>query len=443
MVAQILAVAGLTLREAVRRRTFFLVLVFAVLLISSAAFFPAIKKDDQLRLMQLWSIRATTVFAIVLAIFVASRSLPDEFATRRIFNLSSKPIRKAAIFLGRFVGFGTALAVYVALTLVVSIGYIRAVGAFDEELPPPRAVPHTISIDFKGSAEGTEHQPDLNRYIAYDRGVIFWEFGALDAARFPDPVPAVLNVQIHSGYEYSGYVNVRVVRTTDGAILWPPESERTRPAEENPAGTVFCSTNVPSPFDIPRAALTGPDPIRVEISARQRTYQVYALADSFALAENPASFEWNMVKGFSMIFLEAMILMTVSLAASVWLSAPVAMFLAIFVGVFGTLYGTFEEGVRSTRLHIKTVEEREREAQHGHGQDEKIPTWMLVLSETVTGHTLQVLPNFSRIDPSEYILNGIDIPASVLRDRWIGFVLFWAVPLAIGLGLMQIKEFAA
>lgn len=440
---QILAIAGLTLREAVRRKFFLLVMVFAVLLICSAAFFPSIKKEDQLRLMQIWSLRATTIFACVLVIVVAAMSLPDEFSSRRIFNLSSKPIRKSAIFLGRFVGIGTALAIYLALTMVVSIVYIRLVGAADAELPSPKADPHAIHREFASSAEGTEVQAELGRIVAYDRGAIFWRFDALDAADFPDPVPAVLDIQIHSGYEYAGYVNVRVVRESDGEILWPPESERVRPAEEEPAGTVFCSTRVARTFGIPRDALTGPEPVRIEISSRLRNFAIYALDDSLVLTESPGSFEWNMVKGHSLIFLKAMILMTVSLAASVWLSWPVAALCAAVTWGMGAAYGRLEEGVRDTRMHIKTIEQREREAAHGHDDDGKIPTWALVLSETVTGHTLRVLPNFDEIEPDDYLLDGVDIPMSVLVDRWIGFVLFWAVPLAVGLGLMQLKEFAA
>jgi ABC-type transport system involved in multi-copper enzyme maturation permease subunit len=439
MIPQILAIAGLTLREAIRRRTFALVLIFAVLLICSAAFFPTIRPGDAQRLMHRWSVLSTALFGAVMGIVVAGMSLPTEFAKRRIFNLSSKPVPKAAIFLGRFVGFAAALGIYVAMTAALSIAYIRTVGLLRSDLPPLKADPHAAARAWGG--EGTYARMDLyqERWIVRgEDGRLIWEFGVPRSERFDDPVPAQLNIEIHAEFEYSGDVRVRVEQQqADGwRTVWPGP---TSPAE----GTLFVSTSVAKRFGLPRAALEGGRPVRLVVSPATRKHTLYARQDSLQLVQKSASFDLNMIKGFSLIYLGTLILMSVSLAASVWLSGPVAMVVGLSVAFFGVLYGTFVEGVRTTRSTIKTEEQRSRERERGHGHDQPIPLWALKFSAEVTQRTLTVVPNFDRIDPTPFLANGVDVPLDVLADRWLGFLPFVAIPLLVGLVLMQLKEFSS
>ena len=136
---QIWAVSLLTLREAFRRRVFYILFVFLLILISSAFFFPAVDVEARVQLIQLWSLRATILFCAIISIFVVGFSLPGDMEHRRVYILLTKPVSKAVFFLGRLCGFAIVLAVFLVIMSFISVLYIRvsqALGGPDfPELP--------------------------------------------------------------------------------------------------------------------------------------------------------------------------------------------------------------------------------------------------------------------------------------------------------------------
>lgn len=433
MIGQVVAITGLTLREAVRRRTFLLVIVFAALLTCSSALFETIRPIDQLKLIQFWSILSTTVFATVMALVVAGTSLPAEFARRTIHNLSSKPISKAAILLGRFTGFSAALAIYLALACALSVLYIRILTTVNSRIPPPRTEPYVAAASFDMSAENAVdmgHDAETGRRTVGNTGRLTWAFPPLSAGAFDDPVPVKVSLGIYSESEQteSGPVRIRVVRS-DGEILWPAAPQE---------GTAFLGRNIAQRVMVPREALTGTLPVRLEIAPVDRRYVIYGVSNSLELVGRETSFEWTMVKGFALILLESVILMSVSLAASVWLSSPVAMLVGFAVAVGGFGHGFIEEGVQISK---KTIEAEAKKPGHGHRGHGSVPTPLLELSVAVTQVSLRIVPPFSRIDPTDLITAGREVGLREVMGRWINYSVYWAVPLAIGLLLMTLKEF--
>ena len=431
MRAQIIAIAGLTLREAVRRRTFLLLLIFVPVLMSSAAFFPSVEAADRVKLVAMWSVLATSFFGAVVAIFVAGMSLPTEFRKRRIFNLSSKPIRKSAIFLGRFVGFACALAVYVAATALMSIVFIRVIAwSSGDEVPPLRADPQLIPSSFVAGGPRVRFD-DLNERYVIGAGYAQWDFERVNPEDFEDPIPAALTIEIYSGYEFSGHVMVQLSRSV---------GESTRELWRTPEEGMFVSTNVRKAFEIPRSVLEEKGPIRFRVWSVKPNHTIYARETSLALVQEPASYELNVVKGFSMIYLQTIILMAVVLAASVWVSAPVAMLVGISVLMVSTGYQIFDEGVRTTLAQVKTAEERSRSGATARPQE--IPIEVLKISAAVTDVMLKIIPNFGKLNPTDNLVEEVDIPLSVLLLRWFKFIPYWLVPVLLGLLLMTFKEFS-
>ncbi len=125
--APIWAVASLTIREAIRRRAFLVMAVFGVFLLASSAFFPAMTPEGQVRLVIVWSLRATTLFGILVVVFVSSLSLPLDIEEKRIFMIVTKPISRPALFLGKLLGFAILLAWFVVVMGALSLAYIYVV----------------------------------------------------------------------------------------------------------------------------------------------------------------------------------------------------------------------------------------------------------------------------------------------------------------------------
>jgi hypothetical protein len=114
------------------------------------------------------------------------------------------------------------------------------------------------------------------------------------------------------------------------------------------------------------------------------------------------------------------------------------MLVAILVALGGVFFGIIEEGLRVSRSTLKYGEEREH---GGHAHPQEIPEPLLRLAVGVTGTALKVIPNFSDLNPTDAITDGVDLPPADVAWRWIAFSPYWIVPLLIGLGLMSLREF--
>ena len=96
---RIWAIATMTLLEARRRKVFTILLLFGVALLSSVLFFPSVQQEDsRLRLIEIWSLRASALFTAIVGLFLAGFSLPTDFEQKRIYMIVTKPVSKPFVF---------------------------------------------------------------------------------------------------------------------------------------------------------------------------------------------------------------------------------------------------------------------------------------------------------------------------------------------------------
>ena len=144
------AIAMQTWREAIRKKTLWLVMLFAVVLIASTTFVQAagadvVKEERRLRVMLEISFRVMSLFTILCAIFLTSFSLPSDISQRQIFTLLSKPISRWGLLTGKILGFCllsfvmlVMMAVFTVLTLKITSG--RAPAKVKERLLGAREI---------------------------------------------------------------------------------------------------------------------------------------------------------------------------------------------------------------------------------------------------------------------------------------------------------------
>ncbi len=132
----LLTIAHLTLLEARRRR------ILTVALISGAAFIvvfgvgmffvnaellrsqtPFVSRQATLSLLTLTGLYATNLLSVLLAVLLPLDTLAGEIESGVIQTLASKPIRRADIVLGKWLGHGAVVAVY---TVGLSFGVLLA-----------------------------------------------------------------------------------------------------------------------------------------------------------------------------------------------------------------------------------------------------------------------------------------------------------------------------
>lgn len=121
---RVLAVAGLTLKEAVRRKTLMVFVVFAVLLMFGGWFMSGGTDRESLAVgVQIWFLLTAISWLVLPAVmFLSCWSIPEDIRVRSLHTVVTKPIRRIEVVLGRVVGFG---GVVTAVVLVMGVaGYV-------------------------------------------------------------------------------------------------------------------------------------------------------------------------------------------------------------------------------------------------------------------------------------------------------------------------------
>ncbi len=99
------AIASLAIRESIRKKVVVVCVVFLVLLMFAGWFLDPDSKDPA-RLCASFVYQTTTYLVLLLALFLSSLSLPNDFKNKTIFTLVTKPVRSSEIVLGRILGVG-------------------------------------------------------------------------------------------------------------------------------------------------------------------------------------------------------------------------------------------------------------------------------------------------------------------------------------------------
>lgn len=142
MMNNIQAVAGVVLREIIRRKDFYVVFFLTallVLLMGASRFFSedkAVASIKDICLLLIW------LFTLVIAITTAARQIPAECESGTIFPLLAKPITRPEVMLGKFLGCwlatGLALLMFYLFFAIISASrehtvhlalYFQALGA--------------------------------------------------------------------------------------------------------------------------------------------------------------------------------------------------------------------------------------------------------------------------------------------------------------------------
>lgn len=125
-----LAIAGNTVREALRERLLYNLLVFAVLLTGGSLTFSQLTIGEQFRIIADVATSSTQVFGILMAVFLGVSLFAREIDRRTCYAVLARPVSRAGFVLGKAAGLlatvALNVAVMAAVTAVVLLVYTRS-----------------------------------------------------------------------------------------------------------------------------------------------------------------------------------------------------------------------------------------------------------------------------------------------------------------------------
>jgi hypothetical protein len=384
------AIARMTLIEASRRKVFTILVLFALALLSSTAFFPSVETAGRLRLMEVWALRAASLFTAIVALFISGSSLPGDFEQKRIYLLVTKPVSKSTIFLGKLLGLSLLLAIFVATMGAVTVVFIRGVQLLaGPGFPPVMAQERREADRFEAvrplSTDADE--VDKKRYVsAGNRGALTWQFTGLRRADFGDRV--VLETRLSVGSPTDRF-------RSSGNVLLDVTSARGKHHAAQ-----FLNTNEELDWSVP-ADLVGPDgTLDVAFTCGDGDGYIGAAKPGLGIYLKPMLFEFAFARGLVLLLLQAMTVLSLTLMASSFLSAPLSILLGILLYIVGSAYGYVKDGTRDIDQSLVEL----RSGKHKSSVPDEIPPWFLQFSSAVSKRVLAVVPDFDDFDFSKWLL---------------------------------------
>src|SRR2546421_5856888 len=104
-----------TLTELTRLRVFYVLLVFALLLIGSSIFLAQFSFQQEFQILKDISLGAMSIFSSVLAIAATARLISQDIEDRTVYTILAKPVPRFQYLLGKLLGVLIVLAISIVL----------------------------------------------------------------------------------------------------------------------------------------------------------------------------------------------------------------------------------------------------------------------------------------------------------------------------------------
>ncbi len=120
-VARVFAITANTLTELTRLKVFYVLLIFAVLLIGSSVFMARLTFQQEFQILKDVSLGAMSIFTSLLAIIATARLIPQDIEDRTVYTILAKPVPRFEYIAGKLTGVLLLLAIS---TLVMSAMFL-------------------------------------------------------------------------------------------------------------------------------------------------------------------------------------------------------------------------------------------------------------------------------------------------------------------------------
>jgi ABC-2 type transport system permease protein len=117
--SRIAAIARNTLTELTRQKVFYVLLIFALMLIGSSVFLARLSFQQEFQILKDISLGAMSIFSSLLAIIATASLIPRDIEDRTVYTILAKPVPRFEYLLGKL--FGVLLLLAISLALMTAL----------------------------------------------------------------------------------------------------------------------------------------------------------------------------------------------------------------------------------------------------------------------------------------------------------------------------------
>src|ERR1700747_589565 len=118
------AIATNTLIELARQKVFYVLLLFALILIGSSVFIAQFSFQQEFQILKDVSLGAMSIFGSVLAIIASARLISQDVEDRTIYTILAKPVPRFEYVLGKLGGVLILLAVSITTMALLFVAVL-------------------------------------------------------------------------------------------------------------------------------------------------------------------------------------------------------------------------------------------------------------------------------------------------------------------------------
>ncbi|HHT9137819.1 MAG TPA: ABC transporter permease subunit [Candidatus Wunengus sp. YC60] len=392
----ILTIAGHTFREVIRKKILHVLIGLGILIIAVSPFIPTTDEPDaRVKMMLVVFFQVVVLLCIVGIIFLSATSLPHEIEDRTIYGILSKPVSRLKIVAGKITGFALLSAL---LLIILGLLNVIAIQRIASKLPEGYRGILKARNEFAASQfsiQGKSHH--VREGIVWIEGgrsgIALWSFS--DLCKKPDD---------KSSFEVEFDLKIDSGRKDAGAIPLVVGIEDT--------GTGQCKTVVLSAkIDEPLTVKIDPELVRKSSILNITAFPIHSMdyigvtGEDAKLYAVRKGFISNYTKAVGITFLKFLLIVTIAVMGSTYLSAPVSIVSALVVFLCGHIL----DFVKDFSLLIQSYDVHE----HALPTALKKPNILLVYIDYLIKKPLEwltvILPDFKRFDSLKFLLKGINI----------------------------------
>lgn len=432
-----------TLRQCLRRKVLLVLVLFFLVVGVGQRLMPThdpVKHLNMLIVLCLWAI---SFFGIIVAIFLAATVLPEDRTTGTITTVMTKPTGRLNYLLGRILGFAMTLGIILLVMGVVSWGIIRGVGRW--------AAVKTGRDDLLIAKRGVDPTRVLLREGKLPQKMLAPE---AQAAVLRGSAEQVLVLQFRTGldrlpegeqtFEMTSYVSTGAkLPNVPGEVVVrnPLTGERVQFDQTLDSGRTVALV-------FPRTLIDPKAGVEVTVRRLQAGVYVRFARGEFQLMRSPAPFEYSYFKSLVMIFFSFCLVVVVSITASTFLSAWVAVmaaFVAYFFAVLQEMLLDVMQGLKGQAVGWLGTE-LFKHVHHHHGEiaAPAVDPWYVTAVNRVFYGALWVLthifPNFDRFKAAPFLTSARDVPGTVVGTAALVFLAYGICYLILGHVIFWRKE---
>lgn len=410
----IAALAVQTLRQCLRRKVLWVLVLFAAALAIGVGVIPSHEPARYVSALIELCQFLVSFFGVVVAVFLGASVLPEDRAKKTLGTLMTKPVGRLNYLLGRVGGFALTMGLIVLVMGAAGWGVIRWAGAWAEHktgrtdlLVAKRGIDpvEILLCDAEktkrtfGPAEGATLAGRRDRLVYSFREGLESASSSAAGDRRLEMLPSIAT-------------GAKLPRTDAAVVIANPN---TKVSQRFP---VTLDSERLTVVDFPASLIDPDEGVSVTLDRYEPGTYVRFAPGAFQIMTAPVPFEWAYGKSLVMVFLGVLLVIVVSVAASTFLGAWVAVLLAFTAYLFAQFQEMLVEHMRGLAsghagfLGMNLYE-------HVHGPVEHVPDPWYVLASNKVFYALMwvvthIFPDFHRFDATSFLTAARDVPASAV-----------------------------